>query len=427
MAVNKVYVDEHFLKLDDNSNYFDLKQKVIKDTEPFYDGLFSDNDLVSKAFVDAEIAKLPKPETDVLKLDGSRAMTGNLKMGDHTITGIRSSSQDNAALTVGASKSLYLPISGIRGMQGNLNMGGQSIVNLRPFVEIDSAQPAQDNQVINFGYFHTQRGDLKRLINEVASESLSRTDNGDRMEVNLNMNNNKIYNLADPITGTDALNLNFGNRKYLKVDGTNQMKGNLDMDNKQIKNLADGAENGDAVNVTQLINMTTTVNTEISKVNTEISKVNTEISKVNTEISKVNTNLQKSISNLKKQINNQINNAIAEYGYVNYLICVFYLDNNEFNNGEKISTLSDKKIALPSYDAIQNTESRKPTADDDLNFSYMNYRAQQCLIVNYNLNGKNNLNVFIVFRILDSPGATLNGIFGNDNGGNDRYIAVRHN
>ena len=57
----------------------------------------------------------------------------------------------------------------------------------------------------------------------------------------------------------------------------------------------------------------------------------------------------------------------------------------------------------------------------------MNYRAQQCLTVDYNLNGKNNLNVFIVFRILDSPGATLNGIFGNDNGGNDRYIAVKHN
>ena len=197
-------------------------------------------------------------------------MTGNLKMGDHTITGIRSSSVDNAALTVGASKSLFLPISGIRGMQGNLNMGGQRIINLKPFVEIDSAQPAQDNEVINFGYFHTQRGDLKRLINEVASESLSRTDNGDKMEVNLNMNNNNIYNLADPITGTDALNLNFGKKKYLKVDGTNQMKGNLDMDNTQIKNLAHGAEDGDAVNVTQLINMTTTLNTEISKVNTNL-------------------------------------------------------------------------------------------------------------------------------------------------------------
>ena len=82
---------------------------------------------------------------------------------------------------------------------------------------------------------------------------------------------------------------------------------------------------------------------------------------------------------------------------------------------------------MPIYDANQSVESRKPTADDDLNFSYINYRAQQCLTVDYNLNGKNNLNVFIVFRILDSSGAILNGIFGNDNGGNDRYIAVRHN
>ena len=107
-------------------------------------------DVANKKYVDDQIRAIPAVETsDLLKLDGSRPMTGNLKMGDHTITGIRSSSQDNAALTVGASRSLYLPISGIRGTQGNLNMGGLSIVNLRPFVEIDSAQPAQDNEVIN--------------------------------------------------------------------------------------------------------------------------------------------------------------------------------------------------------------------------------------------------------------------------------------
>ena len=81
-----------------------------------------DSDATNKKYVDDEIAKIPKAETDVLKLDGSRPITGNLKMGDHTITGIRSSSVDNAALTVGASKSLYLPISGIRGMQGNLKI-----------------------------------------------------------------------------------------------------------------------------------------------------------------------------------------------------------------------------------------------------------------------------------------------------------------
>ena len=140
-------------------------------------------------------------------------MTGNLQMGDHTITGIRSFSVDNAALKVGASKSLYLPISGIRGMQGNLDMGGQSIINLRPFVEIDSAQPAQNNEVINFGYFHTQRGELKRLINEVASDALNRK-NPDPMEDPIDMGNHFITNVKDPLPSNSnyATTVNFVNK-----------------------------------------------------------------------------------------------------------------------------------------------------------------------------------------------------------------------
>ena len=56
-----------------------------------------------------------------------------------------------------------------RSMEGDLNVGRFSTINLKPFVEIDSAQPAQDNEVINFDYFHTQRSELKRLIDKVAS------------------------------------------------------------------------------------------------------------------------------------------------------------------------------------------------------------------------------------------------------------------
>ena len=183
----------------------------------------------------------------------------------------------------------------------------------------------------------------------------------------------------------------------------------IDMNNGQIKDLGDGNENGDAVNVKQLNN----VESNMGKY------TKAEITKTKAEITKVDTSL-------KKYFNDHLNNVIAERGYQNSLICVFYLDNNQFNNGDKIANLPDKKSFMPIHDANQSVESRKPTADDDLNFSYMNYRAQQFLTVDYNLNGKNNLNVFIVFRILDSSGAILNGIFGNDNGGNDRYIAVRH-
>jgi len=99
-------------------------------------------------FVNDQTATLLHSDNGTLKLDGSRAMIGNLNMGDDTITGIRSSAVDNAALTVGGAKSIYLPLSGNRGMQGNLNVGGFRITNLKPFVEDDDAQPAQDNEVI---------------------------------------------------------------------------------------------------------------------------------------------------------------------------------------------------------------------------------------------------------------------------------------
>ena len=88
-TANKEYLCQNFAKKDENGgDDYDLKQKVIRNAEPYRDGLLNDNDLVSKAFVDAEIAKLPR---NVLKLDGSQAMKGNLQVGNYTITGITTS------------------------------------------------------------------------------------------------------------------------------------------------------------------------------------------------------------------------------------------------------------------------------------------------------------------------------------------------
>ena len=211
MAVNKLYVNENFLKL--KGDDYDLKGKRIKNTEPYGVNTFDTNDLVSKAYVQAEISKLP---TDLLKLDGSRAMTGSLQMGDNAITGIRSSSADNAALTVGGAKSTYLPLLGDRGMEGDLNMGGNAIINIKPFVEDDSsqaAQNAQSNYVINFGYFHGQRGDLKREINDVSAAALNRK-NPDPMEDSIDMANHSIIRLKDPKSSDSfhASTVNYVNR-----------------------------------------------------------------------------------------------------------------------------------------------------------------------------------------------------------------------
>jgi len=56
-AVNKEYLNDNFLKKDKDGNYFDLKGAVIKNSEPYYDGLHDDNDLVPKKYVDTENSK----------------------------------------------------------------------------------------------------------------------------------------------------------------------------------------------------------------------------------------------------------------------------------------------------------------------------------------------------------------------------------
>ena len=209
-AANKEYLRQKFLKKDENGGGdYDLKQNVIRNAEPYRDGLFGDNDLVSKAFVDAEIAKLPK---NVLKLDGSQAMRGNLQMGDHTITGIRSSSQDNAALTVGGAKSIYL--NGSRGMESSLNMGNNTIRNLKMPANNPSSGNPPDDCALNFKYFHSQRGDLLRQINEVESKAFSK-DGSDPMEGKLDMNLYDIINLptADSNETSYAANVNYVNKK----------------------------------------------------------------------------------------------------------------------------------------------------------------------------------------------------------------------
>ena len=232
-VVNKEYLNQNFLKI--KGNDYDLNQRVIKNSAPHDDGSYDNNTLVSKAFVDAEIAKLPKPDTDVLKLDGSKSMTGNLNLGDNAIIGIRSSAVDNAALTVGSAKATYLSLLGNRSMQGILNMGGFAIKNIKPFVEDDSSQAssdAQKNDVINFGYFHTERGELKRLINELGYDALNRKD-PDPMEDDIDMANHSIINLKDPQVGdnTYAATVSFVNKTV--NDGNTVMSSLID---KKIKN-----------------------------------------------------------------------------------------------------------------------------------------------------------------------------------------------
>ena len=52
-------------------------------------------------------------------------------------------------------------------------------------------------RLLIFGYFHTERGELKRLINEVGYDALNRK-NPDTMEDDIDMAQHSITNLKDP-------------------------------------------------------------------------------------------------------------------------------------------------------------------------------------------------------------------------------------
>jgi len=62
---------------------------------------------------------------------------------------------------------------------------------------LKSAKLVQDNEVINFGYFFSQRGLLKTLITDVGKAALNRK-NPDPMQSPINMGRNFITNLKEP-------------------------------------------------------------------------------------------------------------------------------------------------------------------------------------------------------------------------------------
>ena len=170
-----------------------------------------DKDGANKKYVDDQIKAIPAVDTsDLLKLDGSRAMTGTL------------------------------------------NLGGQRVENIKAFIEDDSSQSASDAQkydVVNWGKRHEIRGDLKREINQVASDALNRKS-PDPMLDPIDMNNNKIKGLAEPTDLKDGANKKYVDDQIkaipavdtsdlLKLDGSRAMTGNLQMGDNFITNVKD--------------------------------------------------------------------------------------------------------------------------------------------------------------------------------------------
>ena len=115
----------------------------------------------------------------------------------------------------------YLKTNGQNPMTFNLNMSNYKIMNLKNFDSSDT----------------TDVPNIKYIKDNYVNRSLG------ILQGNLNANNNKIINLTLPTNIEDAVNKQYTDDNFLKLDGTVSMTSDLDMGTNKIKNLGTPAKN----------------------------------------------------------------------------------------------------------------------------------------------------------------------------------------
>ena len=211
-VTNKGYCDYNFLNRQKGGvlmgplsmNRNDLIE--IPDTHKF------GHSAVNKKYVDGEITKIDT--TPFVKLDGSRAMTGNLDMGGKKITGVddptvsfhstdavnfRSMTETLRGFRIGLNRS-FVHLDGSEAMTGNLDMGDHSIQKV--------GDPVNSDDVATKNYVDAEIGYI--------STPFLKLDGTRAMTGVLNMNDHKISNLKMPEFNTDAANKQYIDEALLK-------------------------------------------------------------------------------------------------------------------------------------------------------------------------------------------------------------------
>ena len=164
----------------------------------------ANNHLVTKGYVDDEIAKIPSGSgsgsgsgnidtSNFLKKDGSVAMTGNLNMNEQRVKNTLDPTDEQDTVNKRYLESQlndYLKRNGQSPMTFNLNMNSDKIVNLK-----DISNSSKDSEAVNKKYV----------------DNFLKKDGSVAMTGNLNMATNKIKNLGTPTTNENdaAINVEF--------------------------------------------------------------------------------------------------------------------------------------------------------------------------------------------------------------------------
>ena len=136
-------------------------------------------------------------------------------------------------------------------METDLNMNNHHISNLK--------LPSNPDHACNKDYLDTE---LNHKVNRNELRDYIKTDGTNAMTGDLNLNNKKIINVAEPYLSHDVVNKDYVTKVInhlptMFVDrlGNSSMLGNLNMNNKRINNLQNPIQSHDAVTLSYLSDM----------------------------------------------------------------------------------------------------------------------------------------------------------------------------
>ena len=195
----------------------------------------ANNHLVTKGYVDDEIAKIPSGSggsgnidtSNFLKKDGSVPMTGDLNMNEQRVKNTLDPTDEQDTVNKRYLESQltdYLKRNGQNTMTFDLNMNNYRIRNIKDYNPATSSlQDVPNIKFIQDNFIDSNSGILTG---------------------NLNAGNNRIFFLGNPVDGSDAINKSYADSNFL---GTN-LSVDLDMKNHKIINVETPSGDSDVAN-----------------------------------------------------------------------------------------------------------------------------------------------------------------------------------
>ena len=250
-------------KLTDNGDY-DMQNKKLRNVGSPQ----TNDDATTKSYVDSEVNK-------TLKLDGSSSMLGALNMDNRRIENVAPARHGFSDTVSSLHLNTYYMDFNVDDdkleMQNPIDMMDQRIENVKDarlnqkdamsykFFTDNFVKPGyhgdidcQGRRFYNVGNV-TNEDQLTTTLE--ANTRFLRKDGANNMSSDLDMNNKRVINVANPTANTDAVNkqylVNHGGI-YLKKDGSVALSGNLDLGNNEIVNVKEATSGSHAVNLTQL-------------------------------------------------------------------------------------------------------------------------------------------------------------------------------